>query len=222
MSLVSYHDLTTKSRNDPSRSYAELAVRRMQDASSPMPPPPNMRASSAEVATIQSWIAAGYPMGTCGATDGGATGGGGDSGSDPYGTPLVCTSGQHWTGGDNGSSLMHPGAACIDCHSRRGGPALVVGGTVFPTAHEPTDCYGASSAQVILVDSRNQTFMLSVGVSGNFYLRARSGSFAPPFHAKVVAGGRERAMSAAQMTGDCNSCHTVTGANQAPGRIMLP
>jgi len=24
------------------------------------------------------------------------------------------------------------------------------------------------------------------------------------------------------MTGDCNSCHTETGTNNAPGRIMLP
>jgi predicted CXXCH cytochrome family protein len=25
-----------------------------------------------------------------------------------------------------------------------------------------------------------------------------------------------------QTTGDCNSCHTQSGANGAPGRILLP
>ena len=32
----------------------------------------------------------------------------------------------------------------------------------------------------------------------------------------------ERAMVAAQTSGDCNSCHTLAGTNGAPGRIMLP
>jgi hypothetical protein len=29
-------------------------------------------------------------------------------------------------------------------------------------------------------------------------------------------------MSGAQMTGDCNSCHTQDGWNGAPGRIVAP
>ena len=43
-----------------------------------------------------------------------------------------------------------------------------------------------------------------------------------PFRAKVVFAGKERSMGTAQSTGDCNSCHTATGANGAPGRIVLP
>jgi hypothetical protein len=34
--------------------------------------------------------------------------------------------------------------------------------------------------------------------------------------------GRERVMAAMQMSGDCSSFHTQTGANSAPGRILLP
>ena len=29
-------------------------------------------------------------------------------------------------------------------------------------------------------------------------------------------------MRDAQALGDCNSCHSQTGANNAPGRILLP
>ena len=55
--------------------------------------------------------------------------------------------------------------------------------------------------------------------SGDFHLRTR---VAMPFTAKLTYMGRERAMTAAQMTGDCNGCHTQSGANGAPGRITLP
>jgi hypothetical protein len=42
-------------------------------------------------------------------------------------------------------------------------------------------------------------------------------------HAKVVNGsGVERVMSATLTTGDCNSCHTQSGADSAPGRITIP
>ena len=34
--------------------------------------------------------------------------------------------------------------------------------------------------------------------------------------------GKERAMLTSQTTGDCNTCHAVTGTSGAPGRIALP
>jgi hypothetical protein len=43
-----------------------------------------------------------------------------------------------------------------------------------------------------------------------------------PFRAKVVADGRERVMLMPQTNGDCNACHTESGKNGAPGRIVLP
>jgi hypothetical protein len=133
---------------------------------------------------------------------------------------IVCTSGQTWTRGDRGSSVMHPGGACISCHETSGGPRLTIAGTVYPTAHEPDDCDGVSgSLQVVITDANGRTLTLSVNAAGNFY---STSSVAFPFHAKVVSGGAERAMTAAQTSGDCNSCHTVAGANSAPGRIMAP
>lgn len=115
---------------------------------------------------------------------------------------------------------MHPGRACISCHEQAGGPQLTIAGTVYPTAHEPDDCDGvAGSVQVVITDADGATQTLRVNSAGNFYSAA---AVAMPFHAKVVSGGQERAMSAAQTTGDCNGCHTVDGASSAPGRIMAP
>jgi hypothetical protein len=99
----------------------------------------------------------------------------------------------------------------------------VLAGTVYPSAHEPIDCNGSNglnnAVQVVITDASGQVTTLIVNGVGNFHTAT---NIALPFHAKVVSGGRERAMSAAQMIGDCNSCHTETGANGAPGRIMVP
>jgi hypothetical protein len=222
MALVSYADLTRPSLSDPSRSVAALCVARVQDLARPMPPPPATPPSAAEIATLAAWVSAGLPMGSCATPDGGVVDGGGD----PYNTPPMCSSGQFWTGGNNGSSVMRPGRACIDCHRSSGGeaPLFTFAGTAYPTAHEPNDCNGAGGAQIVIVDANNQTFTLSTNGAGNFSIGGGGSSLpvAFPYHAKIVKNGRERVMSAGQTTGDCNSCHTETGANGAPGRIMLP
>jgi hypothetical protein len=106
------------------------------------------------------------------------------------------------------------------------GPAFAVGGTVFPTAHEPDDCNGAdglfTGATVYVTGADGKMFSALANFAGNFNLATNAG-IVFPIRAKIVsASGRERAMVTPQMTGDCNSCHTVTGANSAPGRIVLP
>ena len=56
---------------------------------------------------------------------------------------------------------------------------------------------------------------------GNFYLERKA--VAVPFSVKVIDGqGNSRAMVAKQSDGDCNGCHTATGAQMAPGRVMAP
>ena len=128
-----------------------------------------------------------------------------------------------WTQGDRESPDMHPGGACIGCHSTGEGPRFSIAGTVFPTAHEPYDCDGSNGTTepvvVTITDSAGNVVTLDANGVGNFYYR---GTLSPPYHAKVTASGRERVMSAAQTSGDCNSCHTVTGTSGAPGRIMAP
>jgi mono/diheme cytochrome c family protein len=139
-------------------------------------------------------------------------------------SPATCTSGAYWkANGDNASALMHPGGACITCHAQNEGPRFVIAGTVYPSAHEPIDCNGVDGSNqavtVEITDANGAVTTLSVNRAGNFY---SSMQIAMPFHAKVRSNGRERQMGAAQMTGNCNSCHTELGANGAPGRIMAP
>jgi len=170
------------------------------------------------------------------ATSGGSTvsadAGGSDAGAsadvgsvasaDPLAAAATCTSGMTWTQGDHGSAAMNPGRACITCHSTMNGPDLTIAGTLYPTGHEPDLCYGADGAdgaRIVITGADGQTITLMPVPSGNFHLRTR---VATPFTAKVTYMGRERAMTVAQPSGHCNSCHTESGANGAPGRITLP
>ena len=65
MSLVTAADLMAKSIADPARTFAQIAVLRMQNPQAPMPPPPAPSASTGEIMAVENWIAAGYPLGTC-------------------------------------------------------------------------------------------------------------------------------------------------------------
>ena len=169
------------------------------------------------------------PPGTGGGSAGGGAGGSSSSGGsggtapDPFAVAPTCTSGTMWTQGNHGSDDMNPGMACTTCHSTmREGPSLTIGGTVYPTAHEPDLCNGANGvngARVVITGADGQTLTLTPRASGNFNSRTR---VMAPYRAKVTYMGRERVMAAAQTSGDCNSCHTQTGATGAPGRILLP
>jgi hypothetical protein len=130
---------------------------------------------------------------------------------------------------------MQPGEPCVACHQKGEAPRLAFGGTVYPSAHEPSQCYGANGtasaqgAEVVLVDAAGMTFTAKVNAAGNFFVRATT-VVTPPIRAKVVFMGRERVMIAAVPSGDCNACHTQKGTTTvttpgslpAPGRIILP
>lgn len=167
-----------------------------------------------------------------GPTGADGTGSGGSTGTDPFAGASVCTSGGTWTGGNRESSNMHPGVDCLSCHGP-GGTAgseneLSIAGTVYPTAHDPNDCNGASGATVaglgvVIVDANGVTWpTLSVNGVGNFFMYAADGVPAKPYAAKIVSSTGERAMGQHQSVGGCNSCHTVDGVNGAPGRIVAP
>ena len=164
----------------------------------------------------------GGTTGTAGRGGTTGSGGSGGTGGDPFTAAPKCTSGTMWTGANRGSSDMNPGKACITCHSTMNGPSLTIGGTVYPSAHEPDLCNGANGsngARVVITGADGATLTLTPGASGNFNSRTR---VMTPFKAKVTYMGRERAMNAAQTSGDCNACHTQNGTNSAPGRILLP
>jgi len=209
MSLVTYAELMAPAKSDPSLRVADVCLSRMRDAQQPMPPQ-GASPSAAEVQTFADWLGAGAPMGDCMPVN------------DPLNAAPTCTSGQSWNGGNEGSSRMHPGVACISCHSSsREAPRFMLAGTVYPTGHEPADCNaaGVGGAQVIITDANGATTTLTANSVGNFYSQR---NVAIPYHAEVVFNGKTRSMAAAQTSGDCNGCHTQDGANGAPGRITLP
>jgi hypothetical protein len=217
MPLETLADLSAPARSDPSKTVAQVCSTRIASTTIPMPPAPQAPLSAQEIASFQAWVAAGAPAGACS----GAGAEGGTSMPSPYDTPAQCSSGV--TTMLSEGSRMRPGDTCVSCHAQSGGeaPRLTIGGTVYKTAHEPNNCNGVdvSGASVVITDANGHTLTIAVNSAGNFYTTA---AVATPFHAKVVYGGAERAMSAAQTSGDCNSCHIESGANSAPGRIMLP
>jgi hypothetical protein len=220
---LSYANLTAKATTDSTQTVGALSVTFLK--SGVMPPKPSAAPSASELATFESWVASGMPKSTCAqALDAGAA-------TSPYDTPLQCSSGTTWLGGDSGSDLMHPGGACVACHTQRGdGPRYAIAGTVFPSAHEPDDCNGtakssAGTVSVLITEANGNTHTLPVNSAGNFFLR---GTITTPYKAQVNAGSAVRVMTHTQTSGDCNGCHTVNGTSNsagsasAPGRIMAP
>jgi hypothetical protein len=155
--------------------------------------------------------------GTTGSGGMGTGGKGGASGMVGSGGTVaaVCTSNKMWTNG-NGVS-MRPGNDCTGCHS------FTIAGTVYPTLHEPNNCNGtaANGIKVVVTGADGKiTTLTPDGTSGNFY---SSTAIKTPFSAKVTnSAGGSMAMATMQTKGNCNSCHTQTGANSAPGRITAP
>lgn len=143
--------------------------------------------------------------------------------------PTVCTSDNTWDGGNARSSTMRPGHDCAACHVvSPTSPELVISGTVYPTGHEPDDCYGVDKSLGIVVevtDATGRVYALPTNTSGNFFLSrtAAADGFVFPYTARVLTpDGRVRSMPDPQAKGSCNACHSETGNDDAPGRIVAP
>jgi len=217
MALLTYDDFLAPSRIDPSKTIAETSRSRIRSASRPMPPTPAVVDETALTA-FETWLALGMPSEACDQPEV----------VDPFAGPAGCTSNSRWTRGDDGSNLMHPGGTCISCHTaEREGPRYRVAGTVFPHGRDVNDCNGVSSAlnlRVEIRDANGATYNLKPNSAGNFYMTTgASAGFVFPYTARVIdPTGKERAMTAPQMNGDCNTCHTSAGAEDAPGRVVAP
>jgi hypothetical protein len=61
MSLETYEDLMAPGFTDPSRTVYDLVLERAQDASRPMPPPPNERLDAPQLQALSTWKEAGFP-----------------------------------------------------------------------------------------------------------------------------------------------------------------
>lgn len=199
--------------------HGQRALARMRSMDKPMPPPGLPRPDAAAIAKFAAWVDGGMPAGMC------------EGGPAPVdaGVPMpTCTSGQFWpTTWDDGSPDMNPGLPCRACHSAEEPErAYFFMGTVYPTLHEKDRCFSQipSGTRVEIIDANgNVALSLPVRPRGNFMSTSRMAGIALPFTARVVGpNGATNSMHTPQMTGDCNGCHTVLGANGAPGRILLP
>lgn len=212
--LDSYEALVGPSVSNPDLTVAELSVAMMKDPAAPMPP--SGKADPADIALLEAWIADGYPKGECG------TGGTQSQGE----TQIICTSGAFWAEQDDeGSKDMNPGRACIDCHQTEDeGPSLLVAGTVYPTLHEPDDCNGLpGGVTVVVTDATQAQYTATVRASGNFFLEAdEEKALVFPITAEVRRGDQVLPMKDPVDSADCNTCHSVLGAEGAAGRIVAP
>ena len=196
-------------------SVGALSVARMKKTSAPMPPAGVL--PTEQVALLENWVNAGMPAGDCQARD---------AGPDPFDVPARCSSGVYT--GNTENQFMNPGLACVSCHVRENAsegeektPAGI-GGTVYPSAHEPDRCDGVrGAATVVITDAVGRVFRLPVNARGNFYLYADQG-LRMPYRARVETAQGRRDMATPQTSGDCNACHTQQGAHGAPGRVLLP
>ena len=130
------------------------------------------------------------------------------------------TSGTRWTGANSGSSEMNPGMACISCHTSGGeGPKFQIAGTVYTAGDDANTCDGIASTAIEIIGADGTTVTATSNAAGNFYLNS---GIKTPYTARVVKNGKVRVMTTKQDSGDCNACHTATGAEGAPGRIITP
>jgi hypothetical protein len=89
MPLVTHADLVAPAKSDPSKKVYELVEARVHDAQKPMPQPPAPMLGAADLATIDTWVAAGAPAGSADGCGGGGAGGG-SSGTGGGGS-IACT-----------------------------------------------------------------------------------------------------------------------------------
>ncbi|MGQ0503700.1 MAG: hypothetical protein ACT4TC_00095 [Myxococcaceae bacterium] len=140
-------------------------------------------------------------------------------------SPLVCTSNVRWKTGNKGDETMNPGTPCITCHDGRGkGTNLLFAGTLYPTLHEPDDCFGVTDggAVVEVTDKNGKVVTAAINASGNFLAGDGAAPIVFPAKVKVIAGAKTRQMMSEISHGDCNLCHTAAGAFNAHGRVILP
>lgn len=156
------------------------------------------------------------------------TGGAADTGGTPDTTvepdPTCGPEGRRYRDED-WDELMYPGGTCIQCHledaddDKGDGPIYSAAGTVFPYFGYEEGCAGVEGATVEITDANGQVITLMSNRVGNFFTTR---AIAMPYTAKVIVGDREMRMIEPVFNGDCNGCHSATGSEGAPGRVVTP
>ncbi|MCA9667900.1 MAG: hypothetical protein KC503_20020 [Myxococcales bacterium] len=136
----------------------------------------------------------------------------------------VAPEGKLASGGDHvASELMHPGRECLKCHqANRRAPVLLVAGTIYRIADERSDCAGAAGATVLVIDDNGVRYERTTNATGNFFIRQSDApDFAMPYRTEVTFGAKTYSMYPSTDNGDCNTCHTPSGAQKAVGRACV-
>lgn len=213
---MTYSDLKATAHEDPTKNEAQLSVSRMQNSSSPMPPGGLLPA--ADATTLQNWINAGYPMGTCATGGGSGSSGGssGDGGSTP--PPVNVFNGAPPFSSQTGPSTHNAGRDCLQCHGTGGGdaPQFTFGGTLYDGSGNPV-----VGAEVRLVDASGNGTSVYTGPSGTFY--SRGSGFAAPANVGVrdATNTAEMLVALQSSGGGCSSCH-CTGTGCSTTAMHLP
>jgi hypothetical protein len=164
-----------------------------------------------------------------GATGEHVAGSGNEPEPDPFGVSARCSSQRTRDPNEAEAPEMNPGFACLVCHAASNAatgeadaPIFAFAGTLYATGHEPSSCIGGGdgAAQVLVRDVDGQELSALANSSGNFLFE--DAILKPPFSAKVLLDGRERAATTPHHNPDCNVCHTQQGEQGAPGRVVLP
>ncbi len=219
--LVTYADLMAPSHEMPSQNEAQLSLSRMKNASSPMPPggvPP-----VADVTTLQNWINAGYPKGSCGTSADGGAGGVTNAGSAVAGASVFADAGPYALGRPVDGNHEAGNNCMSSCHNH----GFTFAGTVFDA-----NGAGVGGAEVRLVDGTGKVISVYTdnqggNSQGNFY---SSQSFVGPAHVgirnatntqEMLTAIQSTAQSPASTGGACNACH-CTGTGCTIAAIHLP
>ena len=122
------------------------------------------------------------------------------------------------------SAWMEPGGDCIGCHASGEGPSFLVAGTVMGASADDTNCAGIAGVMVRLTGADGTSIELTTNESGNFFTRLSATSLVFPYHAEIMRNGATSQMLTPRTATEtsCNVCHTASGANGAPGRIVAP
>lgn len=72
---------------------------------------------------------------------------------------------------------------------------------------------------MVVTDATGAVQDVQINDVGNFYSIT---GVTLPITAELRYQGRTRAMTTPADSGDCNSCHTDAGTNDAPGRLLVP
>jgi hypothetical protein len=210
--LVTYADMMVIAKEDPTKNEAQDSLARMKNAARPMPP--GALPSAADVAILQNWIDAGYPMGSCGGSIVGGDGGGPIVAPPP---PSVFMTAPAFAA-RTGPNAHNAGRDCLGCHSAGGdSPRMSFGGTLYDGSGR-----ALGGAEVRLVDANGRATSVYTGSNGTFYL---SGS---GFVGPARTGVRNAATATDMLTplqasngGACSSCH-CTGTGCTVSAVHLP